>query len=86
MSDFEVLGNSQGKIIKAWTNGVYFEEQAKQQLRNVASMPFIYKWVAAMPDVHPTIHVRHCIISDIMGHEKLPSNSDQKKSSKENVA
>src|SRR5439155_443761 len=25
---------------------------AEKQLRNVASMTFIYKWVAAMPDVH----------------------------------
>ena len=28
------------------------EEAAEQQLRNVASLPFIHKWVAAMPDVH----------------------------------
>ena len=28
------------------------ESGAEKQLRNVASMPFIYKWVAAMPDVH----------------------------------
>src|SRR5689334_23910394 len=38
--------------IKAWTKGVDLEEQALAQLRNVASMPFIHKWVAAMPDVH----------------------------------
>ena len=38
--------------IKAWTKGVDLEAQALDQLKNVASMPFIYKWVAAMPDVH----------------------------------
>lgn len=38
--------------VKAWTRGVQVEEQAKQQLLNLASMPFVYKHVAAMPDVH----------------------------------
>jgi tRNA-splicing ligase RtcB len=38
--------------IKAWTVGVPFDDGAKRQLRNIASLPFIHKWVAAMPDVH----------------------------------
>src|SRR4051812_40341005 len=38
--------------IKAWTRGVPIEEQAKQQLRNVASLPFLFKHLAVMPDVH----------------------------------
>ncbi len=38
--------------IKAWIDHVYIEDQALQQLRNIASMPFIHKHVAAMPDVH----------------------------------
>lgn len=46
------LIESAGAPIKAWTKGVQVEEQAAQQLRNLASMPFIYKHVAAMPDVH----------------------------------
>lgn len=41
--------------IKAWVRGVLFEGQAQQQLRNIASLPFIHKWVAAMPDVHAGI-------------------------------
>lgn len=41
-----------GVPIKAWTQGVSFEPEAETQLRNIAQMPFIYKWVAAMPDVH----------------------------------
>ena len=28
------------------------EQAAEKQVRNVASLPFIYKWVALMPDVH----------------------------------
>src|SRR3954470_9012620 len=38
--------------IKAWTRGVPIEEQAKQQLRNVAALPFLFKHLAVMPDVH----------------------------------
>ncbi|MEZ4358551.1 MAG: RtcB family protein [Kofleriaceae bacterium] len=38
--------------IKAWTKGVPFEDEAQAQLRRVASLPFIHKWVAVMPDVH----------------------------------
>jgi tRNA-splicing ligase RtcB len=41
-----------GVPIKAWTRGVPLESAAEKQLRNVAALPFIYKWVAAMPDVH----------------------------------
>ena len=41
-----------GVPIKAWTNGVAFDEKAEAQLRNVAKLPFIHKWVAVMPDVH----------------------------------
>lgn len=39
--------------IKAWIDHVPpVEEAALQQLRNIASMPFIHKHVAVMPDVH----------------------------------
>lgn len=43
---------SQRNPIKTWTKGVQVEDQARAQLRNIASMPFIHKHVAAMPDVH----------------------------------
>ena len=46
------VDSSQRKPIKAWTKGVLLEESAAQQLRNIASMPFIHSHVAAMPDVH----------------------------------
>ena len=38
--------------VKMWTRGVPVEDQAKQQLLNTASMPFIFKHLAVMPDVH----------------------------------
>ena len=41
-----------GVPIKAWIEGVKMEDVAKKQLLNVARLPFVYKWVAAMPDVH----------------------------------
>lgn len=44
-----------GKPIKAWTVGVPFEAEAQAQVRRVAQLPFIHKWVAVMPDVHAGI-------------------------------
>ena len=49
---YKVIENEAGVPIKAWTKGVILEKVAEKQLRNVASLPFIYKWVALMPDVH----------------------------------
>jgi tRNA-splicing ligase RtcB len=43
---------SAGAPIRAWVKGVPFEAQAEQQLRNAAQLPFIFRWIAAMPDVH----------------------------------
>src|SRR5690606_21292470 len=39
-------------IIKEWTVGVPVEEGARKQLYNTAQMPFIFKHIAVMPDVH----------------------------------
>ncbi len=39
-------------LIKAWTEGVAFEPQAYDQVANVASLPFIHRHIAIMPDVH----------------------------------
>ncbi len=47
-----IVDTTQRTPIKMWTNGVPVEDQAAQQLRNVASLPFIHKHVAVMPDVH----------------------------------
>ncbi len=52
---YEVIDAGDGKFIKSWTSGVSFDEKSKQQMRNVARLPFIYKWVVAMPDVHTGI-------------------------------
>ncbi len=51
MRNFKVF-ESENKVIKAWVNGVSIEPEAVKQLQNTASLPFIFKHVAAMPDVH----------------------------------
>jgi tRNA-splicing ligase RtcB len=38
--------------IKLWTRGVPLEDQAREQLQNIARLPFIHQWIAVMPDVH----------------------------------
>ena len=49
---YNVIAPENGVPVKAWTKGVPLEDAARQQLLNVAQLPFIYKWIAAMPDVH----------------------------------
>jgi len=51
MESYEVIQGARLPI-KAWTRGVQVEDAAKQQLLNLAGLPFIHKHVAAMPDVH----------------------------------
>jgi tRNA-splicing ligase RtcB len=49
---YQTLKSEQGAPIKAWVNGVPLEDAARKQLLNVSQLPFIFRWVAAMPDVH----------------------------------
>jgi tRNA-splicing ligase RtcB (3'-phosphate/5'-hydroxy nucleic acid ligase) len=42
-------------IIKGWTVGVDVEDGALKQAYNMAQMPFIFKHIALMPDVHSGI-------------------------------
>ena len=53
MSEMHVLKPSGGSgLVKAWIEGVRLDPNAREQLLQAASMPFIYKWLAAMPDCH----------------------------------
>lgn len=47
-----IFEETKGSPIKHWTNGVLLDDRARQQLHNIASLPFIHKHVAVMPDVH----------------------------------
>src|SRR5215475_3254506 len=49
---YNVIAGETGVPIKAWTKGVPLEDEARVQLKNAAQLPFIFKWIAAMPDVH----------------------------------
>jgi tRNA-splicing ligase RtcB len=48
----QVFQPATGGLVKAWTDGVPFEDAARQQVANMAAMPFVHKHVAVMPDVH----------------------------------
>ncbi|GAB6141254.1 RtcB family protein [Methylosoma difficile] len=50
--NYQVMQADNGKPIKMWTHGVPVEDDAKKQLQNIAQLPFIYKHIAVMPDVH----------------------------------
>jgi tRNA-splicing ligase RtcB len=47
-----IEAGERGVQIKAWTKGVQVEDKAMQQVRNLASLPFAFKHIAIMPDVH----------------------------------
>lgn len=49
---YDVMAPDGGAPIKMWTRGVPVDDGARQQLVNTAAMPFIYKHLAVMPDVH----------------------------------
>ena len=48
----QIIEHNKGVNILAWVDGVPVESEAITQLKNVAAMPFIFKHVAAMPDMH----------------------------------
>ena len=48
----DILKVAGGKPVKLWTDGVPVEDDARKQLLNTARMPFIFKHLAVMPDVH----------------------------------
>ena len=50
--NYEQIETKGGVPIKAWIRGVSMEDDARKQLVNLARLPFVHKWVAAMPDVH----------------------------------
>lgn len=49
---YNIIQDKKGVPIKMWTKDVPVDEKSKEQLLKTAQMPFIYKWMAVMPDVH----------------------------------
>ena len=62
----EVLRGSK-HLVKAWSEGVDFADNTKEQLLNLADMPFIHKWVASMPDAHLG---KGCAIGTVLATKK----------------
>jgi tRNA-splicing ligase RtcB len=52
---YEVHRPEGGFPIKRWTRGVPVDRGALEQLENAARLPFVHRWIAAMPDVHKGI-------------------------------
>jgi len=50
--EFQLLTAQNSAPVKMWTHGVPVEPEAQEQLLNTARMPFIFKHLAVMPDVH----------------------------------
>src|SRR3990167_6941985 len=51
-NNYEQYEVPNGVPVKMWTNGVPAEEEARNQLRNIARLPIVFSHVAVMPDVH----------------------------------
>jgi tRNA-splicing ligase RtcB len=49
---YEVISAKDRAPIKAWTVGVPFDDNARAQVQKMATLPFIHRWIAVMPDVH----------------------------------
>ena len=49
---YVVYKANNGGLVKSWTVGVPIDSNTIDQARNLASMPFIHKHVALMPDCH----------------------------------
>jgi tRNA-splicing ligase RtcB len=50
--NYIVYQEGKGKPIKAWVRGVPLEDNTLKQLYNIATMPYVYKYVAVMADAH----------------------------------
>ncbi|HEY8384699.1 MAG TPA: RtcB family protein [Porticoccaceae bacterium] len=52
MQSNHIVEETAGHPIKHWTRGVHLDDKARQQLHNIAALPFIHSHVVAMPDCH----------------------------------
>jgi len=51
-NDYQLMARENTAPVKMWTHGVPVEPEAREQLLKTAQMPFIFKHLAVMPDVH----------------------------------
>jgi tRNA-splicing ligase RtcB len=50
--DYQLMEVADGKPVKMWTEGVAVDDFARDQLTHTAKLPFIFRHLAVMPDVH----------------------------------
>ena len=51
-ANYDVIHEPGAAPIKTWPRGVPLEDAAREQLKNMARLPFIHRHIAVMPDVH----------------------------------
>ncbi|MBW7981674.1 RtcB family protein [Enterobacillus tribolii] len=51
-NDYQIMTSENAAPVKMWTQGVPVDPGARDQLLNTAKMPFIFRHMAVMPDVH----------------------------------
>ncbi len=49
---YETIEQPGAAPVKAWIRGVPLEAVAREQVERIARLPFVFRWVAVMPDVH----------------------------------
>ncbi len=52
MSSHQLIVVEGGVPVRAWVNGVLFEDGARLQAERTARLPFVHNHIALMPDVH----------------------------------
>ncbi len=65
--NFKVIQDG-GVPVKSWTVGVEFEEEAQKQLLRASRLPFLFKHIAVMPDVHSG---KGCTIGSVVATRKV---------------
>jgi tRNA-splicing ligase RtcB len=68
MSKMSVFKDENGVPIKAWVEGVPFEDEAQAQLIRASKLPFLYKHIAVMSDVHSG---KGCTIGSVIATQKV---------------
>ena len=63
-----VFKDENGVPIKAWVEGVPFEDEARAQLIRASKLPFLYKHIAVMSDVHSG---KGCTIGSVIATRKV---------------
>ena len=72
---FDVMTAEGGGLVKMWTRGVPVDDRAREQLLRAAQMPFIFKHVAVMPDVHVGIGATVGSVTVSYTHLTLPTKA-----------